>query len=131
MFSSLILWYALTLGLSPNSNIVTYEAGRIPFLDQPTGFAELETEIRWGPLFLGGLVRTEVQKKQDVFSFLPELSTYGLQFGLRLGMGIEIEYLHICSHPIVPYFSNNHPTINWEGWYDEIHIRLSGESKLF
>jgi hypothetical protein len=122
----LTLWFALQLGLSPNSMMVIY-----PTQDQRffpfTSYVELATEARVGEhFFIGGELRTEIQKETGIFSFTPEMASYGFKAGLRWP-GVEVAGLYACEHPVVPYFDYYHPVLNWEGWYGEVYVKFSGE----
>ena len=77
-------------------------------------------------LFLGGGVRTEIQKREDNISFAPELSAYTFTAGFRTG-NLETGFLWTCEHPTTPFYSSWSPIINWEGYYCEVYLKLSGE----
>ncbi len=128
----LALWFALQAGLSPNSMMVDY-----PLKDQmfypDTGYIELSAELRFfdGHFFIGGSARIEVQKNVlPDFSFTPEMLASGFNAGLRFG-GLEIGALYSCQHPVVPYYDYYKPILVWDGWYGEVYVKFSGETKLF
>lgn len=127
----LILYYALTIGVSPNSMMVIYPTESQTFYPM-TEFVQMESELRIADLvFLGGFVRTEIQKEDfPNFSFRPEMMSYGFKAGMRKE-GLEAGMIYACQHPAVPYFSYYKPLLNWEGWYMEAYVKVSGESKIF
>jgi hypothetical protein len=128
----LVLWFALTVGYSPDSMMLLYTAQQQMFFPD-AAYVELNMELRAfnDHFFIGGDVRTEIQKFIDgTPTFVPEMASYGFHTGIRDG-GMEIGVLYVCQHPVVPYYSEYHPFIVWEGWYAEGYIRFSGQAKLF
>jgi hypothetical protein len=123
----LVLWAALQIGLSPSSGVVEYQ--QPPLLGEIVAYTQLEAEARMlnEVLFIGGMVRTEVVL--DSFDeWNPTLASYGFVAGARIGL-IEIGFLHVCQHPVVPYYNVYRPVIRWDGWWREFYIRLEGEAR--
>lgn len=133
----LILWYALQVGIAPSSGMVDYSYNTGNYDSTATlysvhGYTQLETELRFynNLFFLGGMIRTEIQGWNGQLNFMPELSSYGFTFGIRYG-GAELGFLHVCEHPTVPYYAIYMPYLKWDGWYTEVHLRFSGDAKIF
>lgn len=120
--SWLALWAALEVGMMPGSGVVEYPEWAM--LKRQAFYTELDAEVRaFDVLFVGGMVRTEVQRKEGAATFTPELSSYGFTAGVRFGP-VELAYIHVCQHPTLPYFSRYHPVIRWDGWYDGVYLRV-------
>lgn len=126
----LALWFALQAGFMPNDLMVVYRPG-IVSLDQQTEYVNLQGELRAfdNRVFLGGSIKTEMQQDGARANFMPESSTYLFTAGLRLG-GVEIGYLHVCSHPVVPSYYLLNPVIGYDQGYDDFYIRFSGSVDL-
>lgn len=127
----LTLWFALQVGLSPNSLMVTYSPEISAKYWQDTMYTELTAEVRLFNkiLSIGGSVRTEIIQERWCLNFLPEMSAYSFFAKLKLGL-IEVGYSRACQHATVPYAAVYRPILNWEGAYNELYIEFSGDVKL-
>lgn len=122
------LWFAFQAGLMPNDQMVSYPVPQVAIaVNSPTSYTDLEAELRFlnGAAFVGGSIKTEMQKAAENFSFLPESSTYSFRAGLRFD-GFEIGWLHVCAHPTLPYYYALEPVISFDRAYDDVYIRFSG-----
>lgn len=125
----LAIWFALQIGLSPDSGIITYRPPILRSFENVIS-TQFEVELRaFDSLFLGGSVRTEITKLNDSTTFTPTLSGYSTWGGVRIG-GFEAGGIWTCEHPTAPYYSLRHPVINWDGWWWELYVKVSGEIKL-
>ena len=121
----LALYFALEIGLMPAGTIETYDIGRT-YENMLGGdcYATLETEILlWDMFFIGGDVRTEMNKMTTGKDFIPHTMNYGITFGMRIDP-IEFGFRHRCIHPVIPWMRGQGVPMQWEGWYEEIYLRL-------
>jgi hypothetical protein len=125
----LILAFALQLGYTPNNSAVLYTPPPFVLNQAAQGIISMDVEARlWGVLYLGGDLGVTVWNcpSDGIPSFWPDRLQSTVRAGIRFG-GIEIGWSHLCTHPVMPY----QPLINeqaiWDGAYDEIHVKFSGE----
>jgi len=90
-------------------------------------YVDLETFLEWKYFYIGGGIKTHIWKCRDNYTFSPDGSFYSLAFGFTFNK-IEIGMRHYCIHPIVPYMTYTKPEPQWEGAYEEIFIRFSGNT---
>ncbi len=130
--SWLVLYCAIQAGVCPDCSIVTYPPQAAPLFYPGSGYMSFDAELRMfnGHLFLGGWNRTEFQKDVTNWTFTPHMAGFGAKAGIRWG-AVETGFTYCCEHPILPYFDVYHPVINWDGWYSELYVKVSGELKVF
>ena len=125
----LTLWFALQTGVCPNSEIITYP----PTLSfsPVNAYYMLTSELRAfdGLVFVGCQIRSELSFEK-LNGVMPQMISYGFNAGLRW-KGIELGYMHISEHPSVSYYGVWKPDMHWDGWWNEIYLKFSGEIKLF
>lgn len=124
----LALWAVLQVGLMPNDVMVSYLPQQLSHEYTDTNYVGLVTELRLfdNHVFVGGTIKTEVQKAAgDGYDFIPESSAYAFRVGARFG-GLEIGWLHLCAHPVLPFYYAQQPVIGYDQWYDDVYIRFSG-----
>ena len=124
----LILAFALQLGYTPNDLAVIYTPPPGVYSREGLGIVEMDFEARaWGFLYIGGSIGTAVWAESDMFGFRPERSSFDVRAGIRFG-ALELGWSHHCAHPTIPYLPIFASTrVLWEGIYDEVHLKISGE----
>jgi hypothetical protein len=128
----LVLAYALQLGYTPNNMAVLYTPPTFVVNQHEQGIISMDVEARlWGFLYIGGDLGVTVWNfpSNDIPSFWPDRLQSVVRAGVRFG-GIEIGWSHLCTHPVMPYQPLIHEQAIWDGLYDEIHIKFSGEVKF-
>ena len=69
-------------------------------------------------------------EKQRKIYFNPEQMAYLFGFGWRRD-NFEIGFRHYCTHPIIAYMPQyDDIDLFWEGSYEEVFIRFSGDVVL-
>ena len=114
----------------PNSTVIMYEPPQMVYHEREQALVDLDVEARIAKIFyVGGSVGIPVWKTGSGF-FPMELQSI-FRAGFRPAPGIEIGWSHLCTHPVMPYQPIFGQQALWEGFYDEFHVKLSGEVKLW
>lgn len=124
--SWLVFAFALQLGYIPEATAIMYQPPpRVEnVLEQ--GLVSFDAEARlFKTFYVGGSVGIPVWQAGEL-SFWPSELQSVVRAGVRFG-GLEIGWSHLCTHPVMPYQPLYGSQALWEGFYDEIHIKLSGE----
>jgi hypothetical protein len=121
----LALFFALELGIIPQGYLQTYYNETLSNYElSGNGYIMLETEAQLlGFVFIGGNVKTYINKYTANTSFSPVNAEYAVKVGMRFDF-IELGFRHYCTHPVVPWLYHRNVSPQWEGAYDEIYLRL-------
>lgn len=121
----LALFFALELGFLPNGVMETYYFEKPEWMElQGVGYTGFEVEAQlFDVFFIGGSTKIYVNKYARNKSFKPITSEFDFAAGLRIAP-LEIGFRHYCTHPVIPWLYYQEVTPQWEGWYEEIYLRL-------
>lgn len=76
-------------------------------------------------LFVRGNIKTVMTMINDAFYFDPIEVDYNATVGMVFD-SLEMGFRHFCCHPIITYIKQGENiTTNYEGYYEELYIRLS------
>lgn len=117
----LIFWFVLEMGYLPLNDFAIYECNNTDIF-----YIDMQTRIYLWDFYVGGGIKNIICSKVHLS---PNKITYLFQLGWNNDF-IEIGFRHYCIHPIIPYMSNKKITINYEGAYEEIFIKLEGKIGL-
>jgi hypothetical protein len=124
----LVLAFSLHLGFTPDATVFAYQPPAIVTFEEAMGVISSEVEARfWSMVYIGGSLTVPVWKI-DGIGFWPMELQSEIRAGVRLG-GIEIGWSHLCTHPVMPYSTFGRQAL-WEGFYNEFHLKFSGEVKF-
>ena len=122
--------YALLMGCFLSGGTIGYDASLPPevLTVKESTFIELEFELAYSCLFVGGIARVDMWFVGPSFS--PNQLTSVITAGVRFDM-FELGIRHSCFHPVMP--GHEYATFNeqyeirpyWEGAYDQIYLRIS------
>jgi len=120
----LVFLFMLELGIMPDNVIMGYDSA-IPERFEKIGYyATLESGLMiYDLLYVKGMIRTEMQKENHALNFVPNLSFYGIEAGLKykiFSAGIR----RLCAHPVIPYVYKTLDKPNFDTSYSEIFIRI-------
>jgi len=120
------LLFALEVGLVPSTGWLMHEDAVI--LPGTMYYTEFDAEVEmFDLLFIGGSVRTTMGKSELSRTFVPNFDEYLFQAGIRLEP-LEVGFRHMCTHPVFVYIGERPQyTVEYEGWYQEVYIRIGGE----
>jgi len=123
----LIFLFILECGWLPNGAFSMYEKTppEAVYLNGAYFFDMQAELIIFDHLYLNGGAKTILHKSPGLI-FDPKAVTYKFETGLRYNM-IDIFFRHYCMHPIMTYMYHYQPSLIWEGWYNEIGIRIEGK----
>lgn len=90
-------------------------------------FMDWEAEfVLFDHLYMNGGAKTILFKSVKGLIFDPKAVDYRFEAGLRFGI-IDIFFRHHCMHPIMTYMYSYDVKPIWEGWYNEVGIRIEGQ----
>jgi hypothetical protein len=90
-------------------------------------YVDLDVELRaWDILFVGGNAKTYMTKYAEMKSFSPNTMEYAFTAGLRFGI-VEVGFRHYCMHPVIPWIYHIEVAPQWEGSYEELYLKITGE----
>ena len=129
----LIFSFILELGIIPSGSFLMYEKipngyyRTNPIYLQSSFFTNMEVELEFFKhIYIGGGAKTILYYGKGGWWFDPQAVDYKFEYGLRFGI-IDIFFLHHCIHPIMTYMYWYNANLIWEGWYNEIGIRIKGK----
>lgn len=124
----LVFLFALEFGWLPGGTFIMYE--REPLESVYLGgsfFTDMEAEfLLFNHFYIGGGAKTIMFKSNKGLVFDPQAVDYKFEAGIRIGI-IDIFFRHHCIHPIMTYMYWYNTELIWEGWYNEIGIRIEGK----
>jgi hypothetical protein len=124
MMPWLVLAFALQLGYTPDATMLMYQPTFSPPNAMEEELVDFDFEARlFNFIYVGGNMAAPMWHTVGL-SFWPNELQSEVRAGIRIG-DIEVGWSHICTHPVIPYAARTQ--ILWEGWYDEFHIKISGE----
>jgi hypothetical protein len=121
----LTLFFALELGLLPNYHFVMYEPG-IDVAADNSLYTDFEATVEVRGFYLGGGMRCYFWKTKSGYDFSPFQMAYRFDAGWRNDI-LTVGFRHYCMHPVMPWASGM-PSMNWEGGYEEVFVRLEGNT---
>jgi hypothetical protein len=135
----LIITFAFELGWVPTGELLMYDREYIIYMEDKsiyypmnvnridganTFYTDFDLNLMFFDfVYVEGGLRVMVHKTEEGISFSPDAIYY------RFGAGFQFDFLtvfweHHCYHPQMCYMFAYKPLLNWEGWYDEIGVRL-------
>ena len=117
----LSLFFAIELGLIVDGNYMLLDGEEYLYENQQQYYTRLEGGIEILKTFyvMGG-IKTVFHKGESYF-FMPELSEYDIETGLRYGP-LSAGFRHACYHPVEARI-NDLPDVRWQGAYSEVFVR--------
>jgi hypothetical protein len=144
--SWLVLAFALQIGYTPNDAVMQYAAAPSPSVwdSESALIISMDVELQaWNLFYVGGslgvptwvtnqtIVGYQGESVQSSFGGWPQSLQSIIRAGVRIPMtsddSIEIGWSHLCTHPVMPYQPIYGEQTQWEGGYDEFHIKFSGK----
>jgi len=123
----LMFLFALELGWLPSGSFVMYERGPESVYMGGSFFTDLEAGfLLFNHFYIGGGIKTIMFRSAKGLIFDPQAVDYKFEYGLRFGI-VDIFFRHHCIHPIMTYMYWYNAELIWEGWYNEIGIRIEGK----
>jgi len=113
-----LILFALELGLYSVADVTVYTPDR--YLDEPTWYTQMETEVRVADIIgIGGSIK--VSEYAMWSGFFPVDADSIVWVRLYLGP-FTVGWEHRCVHPIAPW--GEIPELRVEGGYERIYIRM-------
>lgn len=125
--SWLVIGFVIQMGLLP-AQVAMYPPPIVT--DDIQYFVQMQVEARAFDLFyLGGSLRSFQWRGQDRLAFFPDGMAYVVEGGIRWGP-FDLGWIHHCQHPVMPFLPIYHQQTQWEGGYDEISLKISGDVRF-
>lgn len=119
--------FFVEVGWLPHSFLAIYDLPES--IDQYFGesyYTELGADVFVWNFYAGGGVKTYVRDCYENWSFAPQMAEYSFQLGWR-NSWLDFGWRHYCCHPVFPFATFAIADVRWEGAYDEVFIRVTGE----
>jgi len=139
----LVFLFAFEIGLIPQGDFLMYDRQPEVFYYEgfyyypvtvtniplgPTFYTDLSVELQIIEIFyVGGSVRIPMVWIDGGFD--PHSTYYDFQAGVRLGP-VDVFWHHACRHPQMTYAFSYTTDVGWEGYYDELGIKVEGQIPL-
>lgn len=123
----LALFFALEVGFLPGGYMETYTYyGATDETFAGAYYVDMDAEVRlFDILFIGGGSKVYMDRTHGMINFIPNTVNYNFVAGARYGP-LEVGFRHYCIHPIMPWSRYRVEMPEWEGWYEEIYVRIEG-----
>jgi len=131
MMTWLTLYYALSLGWVPVGDLAMYDKPFYVEQSAPETYVKMEAEARMfdGRLRIGGFIQI-YEWPQGFADFFPERGGFAFSAGFYPFKDdrASVVFTHYCTHPVTV---DSSLSFLWEGAYETVEFRISGNSKIF